>query len=102
MEDLLAKIIGFTVPLLPGFVLGFVLGSLAKEALTTALMIAAGIAVILFLTAQLGGDISFVADWLEAGSSWAGDNLSGVGQKIAAILPPIAAVGIGFKVGMSR
>jgi len=102
MEDLVARIIGFVIPLLPGFVLGFVLGSLAKKALATALMIAAGVAVVLFLAAQMGGDVSFVADWLKAGSSWAGDNLSSLGQKIAAVLPPVAALVIGFKVGMSR
>lgn len=102
MEDLLARIMSFVLPLLPGLIAGFLLGRLAKKALGTALLIAGAIAVIVFLLGYFGADVSIVKDWLESGSSWAGEQLSGIKQYLAATLPPLAALGIGFKIGLAR
>ena len=102
MSDLTAKIVAFVVPLLPGFLAGFVLGRIAKNALSKALLVAAGVAVLLFLLGRFGLDTSTVTEWLRLGSSWAGEQLEGVTQYLAAILPTAAAVGVGFKVGLGR
>jgi uncharacterized membrane protein (Fun14 family) len=102
MEDIGARIVAFILPLLPGFIAGYFLGRFAREALGTALLIAAGVAAAALAVAYFAGDVSLVADWLRTGSSWAGEKLSGFGQYVAALLPPIAALGIGFKIGLGR
>lgn len=102
MEDLVPRVASFVVPLLPGFFLGFLLGRFARNALGTALLIAGVLAGAVFLLGHFGADVSIVKDWLSAGSSWAGEQLSGMKQYLAAIVPPIAALGFGFKFGFGR
>ena len=102
MEDIAARLASFILPLLPGLAVGYLLGRFARHALSTALLMAAGLAVLLLLLASIGADVSFVRDWLQAGSSWAGEQLSGVKQALAALLPPLAALGIGFKIGLAK
>lgn len=102
MEDIFARATAFVVPLLPGFIAGFLLGRFARKALGTALFIAAGVVLVALAVGYFAGDVSLVGDWLQTGSSWAGETLSGFTQTVAALLPPIAALGIGFKVGLGR
>ena len=102
MSDITARIMAFVLPLLPGFLAGFVIGRIARKALSKALLVAAGLAVVLFLLGRFGVDTSTVTSWLELGSSWAGDQLEGAQQYLAAILPTAAAIGVGFKVGLGR
>jgi uncharacterized membrane protein (Fun14 family) len=102
MEDLTARLTSFILPLLPGLVAGYLLGRLARKAFSTALFIALGMAVVVLALALFGADVSFVRDWLETGSAWAGEKLSGARQYLAALLPPLAALGIGFKIGLGK
>jgi uncharacterized membrane protein (Fun14 family) len=88
--------------MVPGFLVGFFLGKIAKEAFTKALLIAGGIFLALYLGGRFGLDTSTAEDLLDAGSSWAGDKLEGFKQYVAAMLPTAAALGIGFKVGFGR
>jgi uncharacterized membrane protein (Fun14 family) len=102
MSDVGSQILSFALPLLPGFAAGFFLGRLARKALMTALLIAGGIVVVLFLIGHFGGDISGVTSWLKSTSAWAGEQLEGAKQYLAAILPTAAALAVGFKVGLGR
>jgi hypothetical protein len=102
MPEIVARLLAFIGPLLPGFFVGFFLGRLARKAFGTALSIAAGLVAILFLAGHFGADLSIVSDFLNWASSWAGDTLTGIKQYLAAILPTAAAVGVGFKVGLGR
>jgi uncharacterized membrane protein (Fun14 family) len=102
MSDLTARIMAFVVPLLPGFLAGFVIGRIARQALSKALLVAGGVALVLFLLGRFGVDTSTITGWLQLGSSWAGEQLEGAKQYLAAILPTAAAIGVGFKVGLGR
>lgn len=102
MSDLGARLLSFILPLLPGLVIGFAIGRLARKALSTALLIGGAVALVLFLVGHFGGDTAAVKSWLEEASAWAGEKLTGVGQYLAAIVPTIAALGIGFKIGLGR
>ncbi len=102
MSDIGARLVSFILPLLPGLAIGFVLGRFARKALSTAIMVAAGIALVLFLVGHFGGDTSIVKSWLEEASVWAGEQLTGFGEYLAAIVPTVAALGIGFKLGLGR
>jgi uncharacterized membrane protein (Fun14 family) len=102
MSDIGSQVIAFVSPMIPGFLVGLLLGKIDKKALTKALLIAAGIFLALYLGGRFGLDTSTAVDLLEAGSSWAGDKLTGFKQYMAAILPTAAAVGVGFKVGFGR
>jgi uncharacterized membrane protein (Fun14 family) len=102
MSDIGARILAFVLPLLPGFLIGYVLGIVAGKAMSRALMIGGAVAVGLFLLGRYGVDTSTMQDWLRNASSWAGDQLEGAAQYLAAILPPLAALGIGFRFGMLR
>jgi uncharacterized membrane protein (Fun14 family) len=102
MSEIGARVLAFIVPLLPGFLIGYFLGRIAGKALSKALLIGGAIFVVLFLLGRYGVDTSTMKDWLQAASSWAGERLEGVAQYVAALLPPIAALGIGFRIGMGR
>lgn len=102
MAEFGSRVVAFIWPLLPGFLVGFLLGRLARKAFGTALLIAAGFVGILFLVGHFGGDMSIVRDYFELASSWAGEKLTGMKQYLAAIVPTAAALGIGFKIGLSR
>ena len=102
MPDFVSQLLSFVVPLLPGFLAGFVLGRFARKTLTTALLIAGGIVLVLFLVGHFGGDVSGVRAWLESTSAWAGDKLEGTKQYLAAILPTATAIAVGFKFGLGR
>jgi uncharacterized membrane protein (Fun14 family) len=102
MPEFVARILAFVVPLLPGFLIGYILGRIAGKALSRALLIGGVIAVVLFLLGRYGVDTSTMQGWLRAASSWAGDQLEGAAQYLAAILPPIAALGIGLRLGLLR
>jgi uncharacterized membrane protein (Fun14 family) len=102
MADLGARLVAFILPLLPGFLVGYFLGRLARKAFGTALLLAVGVVAALFLVGHFGGDVSIAADFFSWASSWAGETLSGVKQYLAAIVPTAAAMGLGFKVGLGR
>lgn len=102
MNDLGDRLVSFFLPLLPGFLIGYVLGRLAKKAFGTALLLAGGFVALLFVVGHFSGDMSIVGDYFELVSSWAGEKLTGIKQYLAAILPTAAAIGIGFKVGLGR
>ncbi len=102
MSDIGSQILAFVLPLLPGFLAGYLLGRFARKALTTALLIAGGIVFVLFLIGHFGGDVSGVRAWLESASAWAGEQLDGARQYLAAILPTAAAIAVGFKFGLGR
>lgn len=102
MSDTGSQILALVAPMVPGFVVGFLLGKVAKKALKKALLIAGGIFLALYLGGRFGLDTSTAEGMLEAGSSWAGDKLTGFKQTVAAMLPTAAALGIGFKVGFGR
>jgi uncharacterized membrane protein (Fun14 family) len=100
MSDIGARILAFVLPLLPGFVIGYVLGRIAGKALSRALLIGGALAVALFLLGRYGFDTSTVEDWLRSASSWAGDQVEGAARYLAALLPPVAALGIGIRFGL--
>jgi len=102
MPEFGARLLAFIVPLLPGFLVGYLLGRLARKAFGTALLIAAGIVAALFLIGHFGGDVSMAGDFFRWASSWAGETLTGIGEYLAAIVPTAAAMGVGFKVGLGR
>ena len=102
MSDIGSQVAAFLLPMVPGFLAGFVLGKLAKKALSKALLIAGGVFLALYLAGRFGLDTSTAEELLAAGSSWAGDRLTGLKQYVAAILPTAAAVGVGFKFGFGR
>jgi uncharacterized membrane protein (Fun14 family) len=102
MSDLGARILSFVLPVLPGLIIGFFLGRLARKAFGTALLIAGGLVAVMLLVGYFGGDVSVVGDFLKTASSWAGEQLTGIKQYLAAMLPTAAAIGIGFKLGLGR
>ena len=102
MPDIVSQILAFVLPLLPGFLAGFLLGRFARKALTTALLIAGGVVLVLFLVGHFGGDVSGIRVWLESTSAWAGEKLEGTRQYLAAVLPTAAAIAVGFKLGLGR
>lgn len=102
MSDIAGQVMSLVAPLLPGFLAGFFLGRVARKALSKAMLIAGGAFLVLFLLGRFGVDTSTMESWVQAGSSWAGEQLEGVKQYLAALLPTAAAVGVGFKVGLGR
>jgi uncharacterized membrane protein (Fun14 family) len=102
MSEIGARILAFVLPLLPGFLIGYFLGRIAGKAFSKALLTGGAIVVVLFLLGRYGIDTSTMQDWLRSASSWAGDQLEGAAQYLAAILPPVAALGIGFRFGLGR
>ena len=102
MEEVAEQAISLLIPIMPGLVLGFFLGVVARKALSTALMIAAVLILGVLLAAYLGAEISAITDWLRTASSWAGGQLSDTRQYLAAVLPTLAGLGVGFKLGLGR
>lgn len=102
MSEIGARLMAFVIPLLPGLLIGYFLGLIAGKALSKALLIGGAIVVGLFLLGRYGIDTTTLQDWLRSASSWAGGQLEGVAQYLAAFLPPIAALGIGFRFGLVR
>lgn len=102
VSDTAARALSLLLPLLPGLVAGYLLGRMARKALSTALMLAVFAVAVLFLVGHFAADMSAVASWLQTASSWAGERLAGTKQYLAAILPTAAALGFGFKLGLGR
>ena len=100
MSEIGARILAFVLPLLPGFLIGYVVGRIAGKALSRALLIGGAIVVALFLLGRYGVDTSTMEEWLRSASSWAGDQLEGAARYLAAIVPPVAALGVGIRFGM--
>ncbi|MEJ2541731.1 MAG: hypothetical protein P8188_17485 [Gemmatimonadota bacterium] len=102
MPDFLARLGPTLLTLAPSFIVGFLLGLLARRALRTTLLLTGGVILIAFLANLRGLDFGAREIWARNASSWAGENIEGAQRSLAATLPSATAAGVGAWLGFGR
>ena len=102
MSDLLENFGPTVLALAPSFLGGWVIGFLARRALRTTMLVAAGFLFLVWVAGRIGLDAGIVETWIDSASSWAGDNIDGVRRSLAALLPSATAAAVGGWLGFGR
>ena len=91
-----------TLTVTGSYLAGFFIGWGARRAIRLTSIITGLAVAAVGLVVYLGWDASAVQSWLNATSSWAGENIESAGHYLVSLLPSAGAAGVGGVLGFKR
>jgi uncharacterized membrane protein (Fun14 family) len=84
------------------YLAGFFIGWGARRTLRWTSIAAAAALAVASLYAFMGEDAAWLASWIDSGSAWVGENLSGAERYLVSLLPSATAATTGGVLGFRR